>query len=85
TDIIDANHLCELYYKEDLEPYKKRGIQLLNLRNLTRQHENLTDIVVQTKLQFQAILDQVFPEFRGVFGDLFSIVSLQTLSVYRTS
>ncbi|MBV7507397.1 IS110 family transposase, partial [Bacillus sp. sid0103] len=42
TDIIDANHLCELYYKEDLEPYKKRGIQLLNLRNLTRQHENLT-------------------------------------------
>ncbi|MBV7509839.1 IS110 family transposase, partial [Bacillus sp. sid0103] len=85
TDIIDANHLCELYYKEDLEPYKKRGIQLLNLRNLTRQHENLTGIVVQTKLQFQAILDQVFPEFRGVFGDLFSIVSLQTLSVYRTS
>ncbi|RBP96196.1 transposase [Cytobacillus firmus] len=30
TDIIDANHLCEMYYKEDLEPYKKRGIQLLN-------------------------------------------------------
>ncbi len=68
TDIIDANHLCELYYKEDLEPYKKRGIQLLNLRNLTRQHDNLTGIVVQTKLQFQAILDQVFPEFRGVLG-----------------
>nr|WP_263325199.1 IS110 family transposase [Neobacillus sp. Marseille-Q6967] len=85
TDIIDANHLCELYYKEDLEPYKKRGIQLLNLRNLTRQHENLTGIVVQTKLQFQAILDQVFPEYRGVFGDLYSIVSLQTLSEYRTS
>jgi transposase len=85
TDIIDANHLCELYYKEDLEPYKKRGIQLLNLRNLTRQHENLTGIVVQTKLQFQAIIDQVFPEFRGVFGDLYSVVSLQTLLEYRTS
>lgn len=26
TDAIDAFHLCELYYKEDLEPYKKRGI-----------------------------------------------------------
>jgi transposase len=34
TDIIDANHLCELYYKEDLEPYKKCGIQLMNLRIL---------------------------------------------------
>ena len=27
---------------------------------------------VQTKLQFQAFLDQVFPEYRGVFGDLYS-------------
>jgi transposase len=26
TDAIDAYHLCELYYKEELEPYKKRGI-----------------------------------------------------------
>lgn len=85
TDIIDANHLCELYYKEDLEPYKKRGIQLLNLRNLTRQHENLTGLHVQTKLQFQAVLDQVFPEYRGVFGDLYSVVSLLTLLEYPTS
>lgn len=85
TDIIDAHHLCELYYKEELEPYKKRGIQLLNLRNLTRQHENLTNLYVQTKLQFQAILDQVFPEYRGVFGDLYSAVSLLTLVEFPTS
>jgi transposase len=57
TDAIDAFHLCELYYKEDLEPYKKRGIQLLNLRNLTRQHETITGLYVQAKLQFHAILD----------------------------
>ncbi|MEK4748348.1 IS110 family transposase [Niallia sp. FSL W8-0177] len=85
TDPIDARHLCELYYKEDLEPYKKRGIQLLNLRNLTRQHENVTGIYVQTKLLFQSILDQVFPEYRGVFGDLHSIVSLKTLLEYPSS
>ncbi len=66
TDAIDAYHLCELFYKEELEPYKKRGVQLLNLRNLTRQHENITGVMIQTKLQFQAILDQVFPEYRGV-------------------
>ncbi len=85
TDKIDAYHLCELYYKEDLEPYKKRGIHLLNLRNLTRQHENLTEIFVQAKLQFQAVLDQVFPEYKGVFGDLYSVVSLLTLLEYPTS
>ena len=39
TDIIDARHLSEMFYKEDLEPYKQSGIQLLNLRNLTRQLE----------------------------------------------
>ncbi|MBO1001030.1 IS110 family transposase [Bacillus sp. SD075] len=85
TDVIDARHLCELYYKEDLESYKQRGIQLLNLRNLTRQHENITGMYVQTKLQFQAVLDQVFPEYRGVFGDLHSYVSLLTLQAFPTS
>jgi hypothetical protein len=85
TDAVDAYHLCELFYKEELEPYKKRGVQLLNLRNLTRQHENITGVFVQTKLQFQAILDQVFPEHRGVFGDLYSIVSLLTLSEFPSS
>jgi transposase len=85
TDAIDAYHLCELFYKEDLEPYKKRGVQLLNLRNLTRQHENITGVLIQTKLQFQAILDQVFPEYRGVFGDLYSVVSLLTLSEFPSS
>ena len=85
TDVIDAHHLCELFYKEDLEPYKKRGIQLLNLRNLTRQHENLTDMYVQVKLQFQSVLDQVFPAYVGVFGELYSDVSLRTLSAFPTS
>lgn len=85
TDAIDAYHLGELYYKEDLEPQKKRGIQLLNLRHLTRQHENMTGIMVQTKLQFQAVLDQVFPEYKGVFGDLYAEISLKTLKSYPTS
>lgn len=34
TDAIDAYHLCEMFYKEELEPYKKRGIQLLDLGTL---------------------------------------------------
>lgn len=85
TDAIDAYLLCELFYKEELEPYKKRGIQLLNLRNLTRQHENITGVMIQTKLQFQAVLEQVFPEYKGVFGDLYSVVSLLTLSEFSSS
>ncbi|WP_234541974.1 IS110 family transposase, partial [Paenibacillus pseudetheri] len=79
TDAADAYQLGEMYYKEELEPYKKRGQYLMNLRYLTRQHESLTDMYVQAKLQFQAVLDQVFPEYHGVFGDLYSKVSLRFL------
>jgi len=38
-----------------------------------------------TKLQFQAVLDQAFPEYKGVFGELYSVVSLLTLQKYPTS
>lgn len=40
---------------------------------------------VEAKLQFHTILDQVFPEYRKVFGDLYSRVSLLILKEYPTS
>lgn len=40
---------------------------------------------VQTKMQFQAVLDQVFPEYCGVFGALHSDVSLLSLQAFPTS
>jgi transposase len=74
-----------LFDKEELEPYKKRGQFMMNLRYLTRQHDSLTAMYVQAKLQLQAVLDQVFPEYRGVFGDLYSKVSLRFLTLHPTS
>jgi transposase len=75
---------CELYYKEEFEDHKQRGVQLLNLRHLTRQFDSLTQMYVQVKLQFQAVLDQVFPDYRGIFGDLYSKVSLMLLKQFTT-
>lgn len=85
TDVVDAYHFFELFYKEELEPYKKRGIQLLNLRNLTRQQESITEVSAQTKIQLHTLLDQVFPEYKGVFGSLYLKVSLLTLLAFPTS
>jgi transposase len=79
SDVVDAYLLCELFYEEELEPYKKCGVQLLNLHNLTRQHENITGVMIHTKLHFQLVLEQVFPEYKGVNGDLCTVVSLLTL------
>lgn len=85
TDAVDAYQLCELYYKEEFEAHKRRGVELLNLRHLTRQHESITHMYIQAKLHFQAVLDQVFPDYRGIFGDLYSTVSLSTLREFPTS
>ncbi len=85
TDAADAYLLGELYYKEEFQNFRKRGVQLLNLRYLTRQHEALSNMCVQTKLQFQAVQDQVFPEYKGVLGAIYSKVSLQFLSQLPTS
>jgi len=85
TDAADAYLLGELYYKEEFEPFKKRSVQLLNLRYLTRQYESLSKMCVQTKLQFQAVLDQVFPAYKGVFGAMYSGISLRFLSEFPTS
>ncbi len=41
--------------------------------------------MILTKLQFQAVLEQMFPEYKGVFGDLYSVVSLLTLSEFPSS
>jgi transposase len=85
TDAADAFQLGELYYKEEFEVHKQRGVLLLNLRHLTRQYESLTHMYVQAKLHFQAVLDQVFPEYRGIFGDLYSKVSLLLYKKFPTS
>ncbi|UJL46057.1 IS110 family transposase [Virgibacillus sp. NKC19-16] len=85
TDKIDAFHLGELYYKEDLEVFQRKTEQYLNLRQLTRQHSALTNSYVDIKLQFQAVVDQIFPEYHGVFSDLYGNLSLNTLLQYPTS
>ncbi|WP_181213513.1 transposase, partial [Mesobacillus zeae] len=55
------------------------------LRNLTRQQETIAEISANIKLQLHSLLDQVFPEYRGVFGSLYSKVSLLTLRSFPTS
>ncbi|MGM0854055.1 MAG: IS110 family transposase [Bacillota bacterium] len=85
TDPHDAKHLCELYYKEDLETFHRKNVKTMDLRNLSRQHESLTKNYVQLKLQFQTILDQIFPEYKSVFGQVYSPLALKILLLYPTS
>jgi len=85
TDAQDAYRLGELFYKETLERHRPLGAETLNLRTLTRQPEAITRVYVQTKLQFQTVLDQLFPVYREVFGSLYSQVALKVLLDFPTA
>lgn len=47
TDAVDTYRLGTLFYKEALAPVRRRGQQLLDLRQLTRQREAVTHLLIQ--------------------------------------
>lgn len=79
TDATDAWHLAEMYYRGDVKPHRKWTDELTELQHLTRQHEFLTSMQVQAKLNMRALLDQVCPAYEDIFRDLFSRTALHVL------
>lgn len=80
TDDIDAWHLAEMYYRDEITPHRKWEEDIVELQHLTRQHEFITGMFVQAKLNARALLDQVFPGFTDVFYRLFSKTGLHVLN-----
>lgn len=79
TDTADAWHLAEMYYRGDVTPHRTWEEGYAELQHVTRQHEFVTGMFVQAKLNMRALLDQVFPEYEKVFSHLFSETSLHVL------
>lgn len=84
TDAEDAKHLAELFYKEELQAAPPRPVEQDELRFLSRQHEMISHTYVQAQLNFQSILDQLFPLYSTIFGQLFSKTALEVLRKYPT-
>lgn len=80
TDATDAWHLAEMYYRGDVKPHRTWEETFTELQHLTRQHEFVTGIFVQAKLNSRALLEQVFPEYEGLFSNVFSATSLTVLA-----
>lgn len=79
TDAVDAWHMAEMFYRGDVQPHRTWAEELVELQHLTRQHEFMTSLHVQAKLNARALLDQVCPAYKKVFHNLFSATSLQVL------
>ncbi|MGF9714946.1 IS110 family transposase [Paenibacillus sp. JMULE4] len=79
TDAADAWHLAEMYYRGDVHPHRSWNENYTELQHVTRQHEFVTSLYVQAKLNMRALLDQVFPAYEEVFYDLYSVTALKAL------
>ncbi|MGF9714884.1 IS110 family transposase [Paenibacillus naphthalenovorans] len=79
TDAADAWHLADMYYRGDVTLHRTWGESFMELQYVTRQHEFVTGMFVQAKLNTRALLDQVFPAYEKIFRDLFSVTSLKVL------
>jgi transposase len=80
TDAADAWHLADMYYRGDVTSHRTWDEMYTELQHVTRQHEFITGMFVQAKLNTRALLDQVFPTYEKVFRDLFSVTSLKMLA-----
>lgn len=71
TDIIDCVLIAETLRCGDFEPSKLGDEAMIELRQLTRLHQELTGSVADLKRQVVVALDQVFPEYDSIFSNTF--------------
>lgn len=71
TDMIDCVLVAETLRCGDFEPSKLGDEAMIELRQLTRLHQELKESVADLKRQVIVALDQVFPEYDSIFSNTF--------------
>lgn len=71
TDRIDCGVIAETLRCGDFEPSRLADERMMSLRQLTRLQQSMTEEVADLKRQVVVALDQVFPEYGGLFSDEF--------------
>ena len=71
TDVIDCVLVAETLRCGGFEPSRLGDEAMIELRQLTRLHQELKESVADLKRQVIVALDQVFPEYGSIFSDTF--------------
>lgn len=79
TDPIDARKIAQLLRVGELKPSHIPSADLIALRQLTRLRSDLVELLVVLKQKAIGLLDQLFPEYRNVFSNMFGATSLAVL------
>ncbi len=85
TDKIDAKSICMfLVRNQDFRPYTIESYHNLSLKSLSRRRISLVKLLTKEKLQLNALITVMFPEYLGVFCSLYGNASLEVLLKYST-
>lgn len=82
NDKKDCNTIAETYYTKDINNHPDNDHKYSNIRAKQRYYEFLIDGLKKYKVEFNRLLDIIYPGFDGLFSDLYSKAILEFLLKY---
>ena len=80
NDRVDAWLIAETLRQGDYDETRLATDEVQALKQLTRYHQGLKQELATVKTQAVCVLDAYFPEYAGLFSDMFGAASLKVLS-----
>ncbi len=84
TDKKDATWITKYLISVDYKPHPKQFYHKYSLKSLSRKRDKLVFQRSYYLMQITNILDLIFPEFKPLFNNEFSVTSIYILSKYKT-
>lgn len=80
NDRIDAWLIAETLRIGEFDPTRLATDELQSLKTLTRYRQSLRDQIAEVKTKATCLLDSYFPEYAGLFSDMFGAASMALLA-----
>lgn len=80
NDFIDSWLIAETLRIGEYEPTRLATDEIQSLKELTRYRQGLKEQIAQTKTKVICLMDAYFPEYAGLFSDMFGAASMAILS-----
>lgn len=80
NDRVDSRLIAETLRQGDYDVTRLATDEVQALKQLTRYHQGLKQELATVKTQAICVLDAYFPEYAGLFSDMFGAASLKVLA-----
>ena len=85
TDRLDAHRIAKYLHEADHRVSAIAEGEVAELRRLARLRYDLSHSATSEKMRIISLLDQVFPEYRHQFSNIFGVASLKVLAEFPTA